>query len=252
MTTTRVASVNAYVILTDPQADALLRGVLRNGTPDLAGIQEWDGPRPDLTAIRRRDVDRLLRAATDDRYRFARPRGGGGPQVWNRDRYHLLFLDAEQLVGPEFVGHLPGRKSRLPASTASVGIYADRLDGGETVLINVHLTAEVQRGSGYRRDLAHRLRVRRHKRERRAIRRLARIHLRAGRRVFVVGDFNFDGLRLWPLVACWDGHPRKERAGTLGHRTVDYVFAETRADRVQVLTTRSDHDAVVAVYKEKP
>jgi hypothetical protein len=43
--------------------------------------------------------------------------------------------------------------------------------------------------------------------------------------VRVVGDTNFDGMTLAPLTSCWVGHKRDEAAGTLGRRTVDYVFA---------------------------
>jgi hypothetical protein len=187
-------------------------------------------------------------------YRFRAPAGGGNPVVWNATRYRLISIDRVELVGAEFVGHLPGRKSRLPASTATVAVFEDLVLGGEVVLIVIHLTAEVQVGAGYRTDLAHRLRVRRHKRERARSSASSATSSAPGAVVRVVGDTNFDGMTLPPLTSCWVGHKRDEAAGTLGRRTVDYVFARGHSADVQTLPTRSDHDAVVAIYrrKEKP
>lgn len=250
----RVGTCNAYVVLTNDQAEALLRGYLRNLEPELAGINEWDGPKPDLTALAKRQavVDRHLERVTDaTHFRYMRPPGGGNPVVWNSSRYRLLEIHRVELVGAEFVGHLPGRKSRLPATTATLAIFEDLVLGGQVALIVIHLTAEVQVGKDYRTDLAHRLRVRRHKRERRAVEQLVRDQERAARPVRVVGDTNFDGMTLPPLTSCWAGHTRAEAAGTLGRRTVDYVFARGHSSDVQTLPTRSDHDAVVAIYPRK-
>lgn len=249
MKTDRPGTCNIKVDLSDADAEQVLKRFLHVGHPQLAGILEWDGPKPDLNP--RVTDERLQKATADTRYRFARPRDAGSPQVYDAVRYHLMSMLPVRLVGAEFVGHLPGRKSRLGPSTASVGIYEDRLLGGEATCIAAHLTAEVERGGGYRTDLAHRLRVRRHKRERRALARLVRKHQERGRRVYVVGDFNYDGMALEPLVACWVGHKRAEQSGTLGNRSVDYVYAEDRAMSVQVIPTKSDHDGVVAVYRRK-
>jgi hypothetical protein len=256
----RVGTINAYVVLTDHQAEQLLRGYLRNLGPELAGVNEWDGPKPDLTALGRREADvdellsRVIAGNGTTHYRFRRPRGGGNPVVWNATRYRLITIDRVELVGAEFVGHLPGRKSKLPASTATLAVFEDLVLGGEVVLIVIHLTAEVQVGDHYRTDLTHALRVRRHKRERQAVERLVRHFERTGALVRVAGDTNFDGMPLPPLTSCWVGHKRAEAAGTLGHRTVDYVYSRGHSADVQTQPTRSDHDAVVAVYrrKEKP
>lgn len=250
--TTRIGTCNIKVTLSDADAEQVLHRFLNQGHPDLVGILEWDGPKPDKAALNtRRTDDRLRRATEHTPHKFARPRDGGSPQVYNAARYHLLEMTAATLVGAGFVGHLPGRKSTLQPSVASVGIYKDVLYGGQQVVIAAHLTAEVQKGRGYRTDLAHRARVRRHKRERAALGRLVRKYERTGRPVSVVGDTNYDGMVLPPLVSCWVGHKRAEQAGTLGGRSVDYVFAADRACSVQVIPTKSDHDGVVAVYVSK-
>jgi hypothetical protein len=76
----RVGTCNAYVVLTDAQAEQLLRRVLVDGAPGLLGIQEWDGPKPDLTELGKSShaIDVLLEHATKaTHYRFGRPVGGG-------------------------------------------------------------------------------------------------------------------------------------------------------------------------------
>lgn len=251
----RVVSVNAYVVLTDDQAEHLLRRVLRELAPGLAGVQEWDGPTPDLHTAGRQSlaIDDLLQTATTGGHlRFVRPAGGGGgAQVYDSSRYDLQRCYAVELVPAGFVGHLPGRKTTLPPSVASVGLYVDEVLDEHVALVNPHLTAEVQRGKGYRTDKAHLLRVLRHHRERRALRRLVLELRRQGWRVYVTADTNFDGMPLPPLVACWVGHAAAEARGTLGGRTPDYVYAPQRAQHVRVLPTRSDHHAVLATYPRR-
>ena len=120
---------------------------------------------------------------------------------------------------------------------------------GEVAHLNGHYTAEVQKDGAYRTDLAHRLRVRRHKRERRRTRRRERHHQRRGRFVVVTVDGNFDGLQLPPLTSCWDG---RKAVGTLGGRTVDIVFADRPARRVETFaicfSLRALPDLLAAVH----
>lgn len=246
-----IGTCNAYVVLSDAQAEQLLHDVLTDLQPGLLGIQEWDGPKPDLATlnVRGRAVDELLeRTLQNTRYRFARPAGGGNPVVWDASRYHLVSIKRRTLVGQEFVGHLAGRKSKLPASTVTVAVFEDQILGGHVTLIVMHLTAEVQAAGRYYTDLKHALRVRRHKRERAGV---ARIAAAQRGRAYVTGDTNFDDMNLPGLVPCWAGHARQEATGTLGHRTVDYVYAADRATRVQIKSTRSDHDTVVATYRRQ-
>jgi hypothetical protein len=249
----QVGSCNAYVMLTDRQRVTLIRNVLTQGAPGLLGVQEWAGPKPDLTDLtrRRRAIDDLLMDATSRTfYKFGRPKGGG-PLVWDSSRYDLQKLYTEQLVGPGFVGHLTGRRDRLGPSLATVGVFVDEVLDEDAALVDVHLTAEVQKGKGYRTDPDHLLRVLRHRRERRALRLLVRRLRRERIRVYVTGDTNYDGMTLPPLISCWVGHPDQEAAGTLGSRTPDYVYGPQRAASVMRIPTRSDHDAVVATYRRK-
>jgi hypothetical protein len=148
-----------------------------------------------------------------------------------------------RLAGREFVGHLTGRKSRLPASIATEVVLED--SRGVTVVLDFHLTAEVQMGDGYRKDLKHRLRVMRHKREKRRLGRRARWQQKHARTVYPSGDSNYHGMQLGGFVSCW----KDRRGGTLGNRAVDIVFADTRPLSVRTLETASDHDTVVATYR---
>lgn len=246
--TTVVASCNMrFTVLPKPAEDGL-RKVLAD-RPHLVALQEWGTTR-----------DRVLEKVVDHGtgpYQWTRPKSPNGdpvmPAMWHARRYRLRAANAVLLARRELVGHLPGRKSRLPASWATEVILdglapaasgGQKRDGTQTVLLNYHLTAEVQQGAGYRTDLAHRLRVARHKRERRRLERRARTHVKKGRTVHVVGDGNFDGMTLAGLVSCWQGR----KGGTLGDRAVDIAFGEKRAAKVWTLETASDHDALVCIY----
>jgi hypothetical protein len=246
----KVGTANIKDTLSDAEADAALWAVLRYA-PQLLGLEEWDGPNPlsSAPASLSRDV-RLERALKDSGYKFTRPRGGGNPVIYGSTRYGLLNCYGALLHKAGWVGALPGRKSTLPASVATVALFADLVLGGTTALVVIHLTAEVQGGRGgrYLLDPRHALRVLRHRRERRAARLLVLGLRREGHRVRVVGDTNFDDMPLPPLTSCWVGNDREEAAGTLGWRTVDYVYAEQPAARVHVIPNASDHDAVVAEY----
>lgn len=239
---TTVASVNMRFTLPDRAAEAGLRRVLAE-RPDLVALQEWGVSRDDI----------LRRIAAEGQYRWTRPTSPNGdpimPVMWRDDRYVLRSARAIRLARREFVGHLVGRKSRLPASWASEVIFDDLAsahpDGEQTVLLDFHFTAEVQKGAGYRRDPAHRLRVRRHKRERRRLGKRARWHKRRGRTVYAAGDSNFHGLRLRGFVSCWTGR----KGGTLGNRAVDVVFAATKPHKLWPVQTPSDHDALIVTYR---
>ena len=62
---------------------------------------------------------------------------------------------------------------------------------------------------------------------------------------FALGDSNFHGLRLPPLTSAW--HGRKDGPGTLGsQRKIDDVFGPGPATAVTLVSTASDHKAVLA------
>lgn len=228
--TTRVATANVKVTLDRDHAAGAFADMLALD-PDFGGLQEWGTGR-----------DVILKGAR--LYDYARNPAGGGPVFWRRDRYALVRCRAVVLAHREYVGRLLGRKSTLPASLATLAILCDDETGGEVAVVNFHLTAEVQSGGRYRRDKAHRARVRRHKREVRRLARIGRRQQRKGRTVYLLGDTNFDGLRIRGFVSCWEDRD----GGTLGLRAVDVVYASRPAKAVRTVTTGSDHRAVIADY----
>lgn len=228
---TRVGTANIFKGMSLVDAAHGL-GVVLAERPDLLALQEW-GP----------NRNSLLNGLKT--YRWARSPKGGGPVLYS-DRYGLLRTNSRVLSRRSFVGRLPGRKSTLPDNVAGEFVFSDDRDGGEDVVLNFHLDAEVQSGGRYRTDKAHRPRVRRHKRQVRRLERIVARHQGKGRRVWLCGDTNYDGLRITGLVSCWSG---QRAQGTLGRRTVDIVFADVPSFHVKTLVTGSDHRAVVATYK---
>lgn len=235
----RVASVNLVYTLTGAQFEKGLRAALKDW-PHLVALQEA-GPNRDAI---------IERVSAEVGYAWARAEGGG-VVMWKADRYRLRRCRPVVLAGVELVGHLPGRKSKLPASVATEVSLDDLAskdpDGGVTVVLNYHLTAEVQDmrgGGGYKKDPAHALRVLRHQREKYRLGKRARMHKRRGRDVYPVGDGNFDGMKLRGFVNCWKGRS----GGTLGGRAVDIVFAKTKPAKLWTVETPSDHDALIVTY----
>lgn len=112
------------------------------------------------------------------------------------------------------------------------------------VLIDFHMTAEVQQGDHYRTDLQHRLRVMRHKREKRRLGRRARMHQRRGRETYSAGDGNYAGMELGGFVNCW----KDRHGGDLGGRPVSIVFADGKPLDLELIVTKSDHRTVVCTY----
>lgn len=249
--TTVVASVNVLFTLSNAHARDALFDVLAE-RPHLVALQEFGPAR-----------DRILNDIPDHSgpYQWTRPKTDGdpaGPVLWHKHRFQLRAANAVRLARREYVGHLPGRKDRLAANYATEVILdglepdesqpnARHPDGTQTVLLNFHLTAEIQDvrgGGGYKKELKYRLRVARHKRERRRLEQRARAHLKKGRTVYVAGDGNFTGLELAGLVNCWQGR----KGGTLGGRAVDIVFGARRPAKLWTKKNASDHDALVVVY----
>lgn len=229
---TVVATANIRDTLDQTAAGHALALVLEHH-PDILALEEWPKGR-----------DHLVKAAGLGQ---ARPAQGGSPVTWRKDRFGLVSCHGHTLSRVELVGHLIGRKARLPKSIANVTVLHDDHTGFDVAVISFHLTAEVQFAGQYRTDLAHRLRVARHKRERRRLGRIVRRQLAKGRDPIPLGDTNFDGMELPPLISCWDGHP----GGSLGGRAVDIVFATHPADRVETQPTASDHDAVIVTYRKE-
>lgn len=237
--TTLGASANLQFTLSEDAFEAGLRKVLAD-RPDWVALQEAG---PDRNHI-------IEKVANELGYAWARPEHGGEPVMWKIARYGKAprAVRPVRLARAEFVGHLPGRKDRLPASIATELSLDDLTskdpDGSVTVVLDYHLTAEVQYGARYRRDPAHLLRVLRHRREKYRLGRRARLHKRRGHRVFPAGDGNFDGMTLRGFVSCW----KDRKGGTLQGRAVDIIFAVLESIRLRTIETPSDHDALVVTY----
>lgn len=227
----KAATANIRVGMSHRAAQVGLERVLDH-RPDIVALQEWP-----------RSRNSILKGLKT--YRWVRSPKGGGPVLYG-DRFGLLSARSRTLARRSFMGRLRGRKSSLPASIAGEFRFSDDADGCELVVVNFHLTAEVQYGGKYRTDRAHAARVRRHKREVRSLERIIARNRKAGRRIVLLGDTNYDGLRIKGVTSCWHGH---HSSGTLGGRTVDHIYARPFSDRVTTIATGSDHRGVVALYR---
>lgn len=239
MKTTSVASGNLVYTLTAARFEVGLRLILAD-RPHIVCLQEA-GPNRDGI---------IQRVSEETGYDWARAKGGG-VVMWQTKRYTVRACRPVLLAGAEFVGHIPGRKDRLPASICTEVILDERATGDVIVVENFHLTAEIQDvrgGNGYKKDPLHLLRVLRHLREKHRLGRRCRRHKRHARRVFAVGDGNFAGMRLGGFTNCWDGKKTPPH-GTLGGRPVDIVFAAEKRLALWTLQTPSDHDALVVTYR---
>jgi hypothetical protein len=225
---TIVATANVLRSLRRQDAGAALRGVL-DRRPDLLGLQEWSFLR------------RGLLAEVDD-YVWSSPLLGECPVGARADRFDLLGARSRLLAGPGRAD--PGvRPLRLvPPRAATVAVYRDRAADRTMALVNFHLTPGVQARGRYRSDRP-RL-VARHRAEVTALARLVQEQLARGYTVYAVGDSNYDGLRLPGLTSAWEG--REDGPGTLGsRRKIDDVFGPGRSEEVTLLSSASDHKAVV-------
>lgn len=238
---TVVATCNLRFTLSAGDFEAGLRKVLAHD-PDICAVQE---------ALDHRDpiIERVCR---DLGYAWARAKGGE-PILWKISRYGKAprWVKGIRLARAEFVGHIPGRKDRLPVNVATeVGLddlASTHPDGAVTVANSYHLTAEVQDvhgGGGYKKDHVHVLRVLRHIREKFRLGHRMRLHKRRGRTAYGTGDGNFAGMLLRGFVSCWTNR----HGGTLGGRAVDIIFAATRGSDLVTVVTLSDHDGLVVTY----
>lgn len=232
---------NLKFTLSAKDFEAGLRKVLATD-PDWVAVQE---------ALDHRDPI-LNRVCADLGYAWARAKGGE-PVLWKVARYGAepRSVHPVLLARREFVGHIPGRKDRLPASIATEvcldDLWRRHPDGAVTVVLDYHMTAEVQDvrgGGGYKKDLLHLPRVMRHKREKRRLGRRSRMQQRRGREVYPAGDGNFSGMELGGFVNCWEGR----KGGDLGGRPVSIIFADTKPESLELVPTPSDHDTVVCTY----
>ncbi len=243
-----VATANVLCTLRRDEAREALRTVL-DRAPDLIGLQEWALTRSRLLRetgsvrlVPRVVVRRQHRTARrGPGYVWAAPLAGGCAVGLRADRFELLGCHSQFL---SWFGRGEGerRTTILPARIATVAVCRDRHLDRLVSVVSFHLAPGVQAGGRYREDRPRR--AARHQHEVRSLQRLVDEQRAQGHVVYAVGDSNFDGLRLAGLTSAWEG--REDDPGTLGpRRKVDDVHGPGRATSVTLLTTGSDHKAVV-------
>ena len=219
-------------------------------SPDLVGLQEWYPTRARLLTPTGRlgSVPHLglrwsgsaERAAPT--YLWNAPLFGGCVVGARADRFELMQCRTRFLSAPGFADREERRRRVEPGRAATVAIYRDLHLDRIVSLVNYHLVSGTQSGHSYRPDRPSL--VSRHRREIQVLQRLVGEQLALGHVVYATGDSNFDGLRLDGLTSAWVG--RDDAAGTLGpRRKVDDVHGPGPAESVTVLTTDSDHRAVM-------
>jgi hypothetical protein len=249
MSTTVVASANILYKLPAADAHTALTQVLAE-EPDLVGLQEWYVSR--LGLLRRfGDVTvvpslgtRLLKRPAHPAYHWISAVAGGNVVGARAERFEPVSSRVE------FVSRL-GRSDRPdrflrtePPRVVTIGVYRDRLVDRTVAMFSYHLAPGVEVEAQYHPERP--LLQARHESEVRRLEHLIAEHQEAGHVVYAVGDSNFDSLRLAGLTSAWKG--REHRPGTIGAgtRKLDDVHGPGTASRVTLLTTPSDHKAVVA------
>jgi hypothetical protein len=247
---TTVASANILYKLPAREARTALTQVL-DEEPDLVGLQEWYVSR--LRLLRRFGDVRvvpslgtgLLARPRDPAYHWVSAVAGGNVVGARADRFDPV---SARVVFLSRIGR-SDRPDRFlhtePPREVTVGVFRDRQRDRTVAMMSYHLAPGVEHRAEYipQRPL---LRAR-HEAEVRRLEQLVAEHQAAGHVVYAVGDSNFDSLRLRGLTSAWVG--REDHPGTIGsgRRKLDDVQGPGPATEVTLLTTPSDHKAVVAV-----
>lgn len=180
--------------------------------------------------------------ARESAYVWISSRAGGCPVGARADRFELVECRSRILSWFGRPDRADRSQSNLPPRIATVAVFRDRLSDRHVSMVNFHLTPGVQANGQYREDRP-RL-VARHEGEVRSLNRLVGELLALGHVVYAVGDSNVDGLRLAGLTSAWEGW--NGEPGTRGpRRQIDDVHGPGRAVTVTLLTSESDHKAVV-------
>ena len=237
-----VATANVLRSLSRHDAATSLEAVLAR-RPDIVGLQEWGITRWALLGEsgRVRVVPGWRRSSATDGYLWCVPVYGGCSVGVRAERFDLV--DARlSLLGTPGRADNPARPLGLePPRVATVVRLEDREAPRRRSVICFHLVPGIQRGGSYREDRPGL--VARHRHEVRALEVLVDHERGWSDEVCALGDSNYDGLALSGLTSAWDG---RSRPGTLGGRTIDDVFGAGPATHVELVTTASDHAAVIA------
>ncbi len=214
-------------------------------SPDLVALQEWYVTR--LGLLRQFGSVRIVPGfnigMVKPAFHWVSALAGGNVVGARADRYEPVTARVVFVSG---IGRSdrPERFLRLePPREVTVGVFRDRTTGRTVAMLSYHLVPGVQADGEYRADRP--LLVRRHRSEVARLEQLVAELEQAGHVVYAAGDSNFDGLRLSGLTSAWDG--REDHPGTIGSATrkVDDVHGPGRADEVALVTTPSDHRALV-------
>jgi hypothetical protein len=247
---TAVASANILYKLGPHDAYAALAQVLADA-PDLVGLQEWYVSRlallrqfGDVTVVPALGTQ-FLRRPRDPAYHWVSAVAGGNVVGARAERFDLVSSRVAFVSGF-------GRSDRPdrtfgiePPRVVTIGVFRDREVDRTVAMMSYHLTPGVEVDAAYHPDRP-RLQAR-HRSDVERLEKLIAEHQQDGHVVYAVGDSNFDSLRLAGLTSSWEG--REHDPGTIGSgtRKLDDVQGPGPASRVTLLTTPSDHKAVVAV-----
>lgn len=253
MSTTVVASANILYKLPPRAAETALTQVLAE-EPDLVGLQEWYVSRlrllrqyGDVMVVPRLGTQ-LLRRPADPAYHWISAVAGGNVVGARATRFEPV---SARVVFLSRVGRSdrPDRFLRTePPRVVTIGVFRDRQADRTVAMMSYHLAPGVEHEAAYipERPL---LRAR-HEAEARRLEHLIAEHQSAGHVVYAVGDSNFDSLRFAGLTSAWVD--REDHPGTIGSRTrkLDDVHGPGPATDVRLLTTPSDHKAVIATHED--
>src|SRR5690242_9060080 len=248
---TKVASANILYKLGAGDAVRALEQVLAE-EPDLVGLQEWYISR--LPLLRRtgsvRTVPSLagLSVPGPKRYHWVSSVACGNVVGARADRFDLLEARDVLLSGigksdrpDRFLGTEPPR-------LVTIGLYADRQVDRTVAMMSYHLCPGAEEHGHYISERP--LLIARHQQEIKRLEKLIAEYQRQGHVVYAVGDSNFDSQRLAGLTSSWVG--REDAPGTIGTRTrkLDDVHGPGPATEVKLLSTPSDHRALIAIRED--
>jgi len=248
---TTVASANILYKLGNRDAVTALELVLAE-EPDLVGLQEWYISR--LPLLRRTGDVRTVPSVAGlsvpgpKRYHWVSSVACGNVVGARADRFDLIRADDVLLSGigrsdrpDRFLGTEPPR-------LVTIGLYADRQVDRSVAIMSYHLCPGVEEDGRYITDRP--LLIARHRQEVERLERLIADYQRQGHVVYAVGDSNFDSQRLAGLTSSWVG--REDAPGTIGTRTrkLDDVHGPGPAAEVKLLSTPSDHRALVSIRED--
>lgn len=240
--TTRIVTANTLYKLPRAKAREVLADVLAP-RPDLVGLQEWYVDRLPLLlpsgSVRVTPGPPLSVPGGRD-FHWITGLGGGNAVGARRDRFDLRQAHQRWLSMPGPTDRTDRLLNLEPPREATVGIFRDRDSGGTVALLSYHLVSGAVRGASYRTDRPHL--VRRHQHEVCRIEEIVAGLQARGHVVYAVGDANRHLQRFAGLTSAWEG---RQPVPTCGGTTIDDVHGPGPATDLEVITTPSDHKALL-------